>query len=94
MTWNLTQTGTSFTGAMQLAGHHGGTMTVSGTRNGRTGTFTMTFPAGSMMGRTCAATATGTFDMDEMVKEVHATYGGTNSCGEPFSHGQMSMIHR
>ena len=39
-TWNVTQAGSTFSGTMQFPGYQGGTMVVSGTMNGRTGTFT------------------------------------------------------
>ena len=92
-TWNVTQTGSTFSGTMQFSGYQGGTMMVSGTMNGRTGTFTMTFPPGSMMTGACTATATGTVDMDDMMTQFHGSYAGTNSCSGPFSNGSVSM-HR
>lgn len=91
--WTITQTDETFTGTMQFAGYHGGTMTVAGTMTGQAGTFTMTMPGGTMMMGTCMATATGTFDMDDMMTTLHATYAGTNTCTGPFTGGQMSM-HR
>ena len=93
-TWSITQSGNTFSGTMQVGGHQGGTMTVSGMMTGRTGSFTMTMSGGSMMSGTCSATATGTFDMDDMMTELHGTYSGTNSCSGPFDHGQLSMSHR
>ncbi len=47
-----------------------------------------------MMSGTCNATATGTFDMDDMMTQLHGTYTGMNSCTGPFDHGQMDMTHR
>ena len=92
--WAVMQSGTSFSGTMQFPGYMmGGTMTVTGTVNGRTGTFTMTMPVGSMMMAGCTATASGTFDMDDMMTQMQGTYSGTNSCTGAFDHGQMSM-HR
>jgi len=32
--------------------------------------------------------------MDDMMTQLHGTYAGTNSCGGPFDHGQMSMLHQ
>jgi hypothetical protein len=29
-----------------------------------------------------------------MMTQLHGTYAGTNSCGGPFDHGQMSMLHQ
>jgi len=92
-TWQLTQSGSAFSGTMRLAGS-GSTMMVNGTMNGKTGSFTMTMPMGSMMSSGCASTANGTFDMDEVMTQLHGTYTGTNSCGGPFDHGQMSMVHQ
>jgi hypothetical protein len=92
-TWQLTQSGAAFSGTMRLAGS-GATMLVNGTMNGKTGSFTMTMPMGSMMSSGCTSTATGTFDMDDMMTQLHGTYAGTNSCGGPFDHGQMSMVHQ
>lgn len=92
--WMVTQNGASFSGTMQFPGYRmGGTMTVTGTMNGHTGTFTMTMPSGSMMMAGCSATASGSFDMDDMVTQMHGTYSGTNSCTGAFDHGQMSF-HR
>jgi hypothetical protein len=92
--WRLTQNGASFSGTMQFPGYMmGGTMTVTGTISGHTGTFTMTMPTGSIMMAGCAAIASGTFDMDDMRTQMHGTYSGTNSCTGAFDHGQMSM-HR
>ena len=93
--WTITQTGSTFTGTMQFPGYMGAAMTVSGTMNGHSGTFTMTAPSGSMMtSNTCTATATGTFDMDDMMTQFHGTYSGMNNCMGAFDHGQMSMTHR
>ena len=92
-TWTLTQTGNMFSGTMHFAGYVGGPATVSGTMNGRSGTFTMTMPSGSMMMGTCTATASGTLDMDDVMAQLHGTYSGLNSCTGPFDQGAVSM-HR
>lgn len=97
MTWQITQSGNTFTGTMQFPGYTGhGTMTVTGTINGNTATFTMTMPGGGMMGGgTCTVTATGTFSLDDMFTQMHGTYsGGSAMCGGPFDHGQLSMMRR
>jgi hypothetical protein len=92
-TWNLTQTGSGFSGTMDFSGYQGGAMTVSGTMTGRTGAFTMTMPSGSMMASRCTATAAGTIDMDEMMTQFVGSYAGTNSCSGPFANGSVNM-HR
>ena len=93
-TVTITQNGMTLTGAARFAGYPGGPMTFSGTATDHAGTFTMTAPIASMMMGTCTATATGTFDMDDMMTQLHATYSGSNSCTGPFDHGQMSLTRR
>jgi hypothetical protein len=97
MTWQVTQNGSAFSGTMHLPGYGGNAITVNGIMNGKTGSFTMTMPAGSMssmMSGSCTSTATGTFDMDDMMTQFHGTYAGTNTCAGPFNGGQMSMRHQ
>ena len=91
--WSITQTGNTFSGTMQFPGYMRGTMTVNGTINGHSGTFTMTIPSGSMMMAGCTATATGTFDMDDMMSQFLGAYSGMNNCAGAFDHGQM-LMHR
>ena len=92
--WTVTQSGASFAGTMQFPGYMmGGTINVTGTMSGRTGTFTMTMPSGSMMMAGCTATASGTFDMDDMMTQMRGAYSGMNSCNGSFDHGQM-VLHR
>lgn len=96
MTWNIVQTGNTFTGTMQFAGYNGmmsgRQMTISGVINGSTATFTMTMPAGSMMSSvTCTATSTGTFDFVSAMTQIHGAYNGTNSCTGPFGNGQVTL---
>ena len=92
MTWQITQTGTTFTGTVSFANYHGsGSMQVSGTMNGMTGTFTMTMPNGTMPMAGCSGQVTGTFDMDDMMVKMTGTYTGSTTCTGPFDHGQMTM---
>lgn len=92
MTWQITQTGNTFTGVMQFPGYAGhGPMRLSGTINGSTATFTMTMPSGTMMMDACTATATGSFDVDELMTRMHGTYAGTNSCSGTFDHGHVDL---
>ncbi|MGE5246498.1 MAG: hypothetical protein ACM3SQ_19910 [Betaproteobacteria bacterium] len=99
MTWQITETGNTFTGTMQFPGYGGmgmgqGRMTVSGTINGTTATFTMTMPDGSMMSGVCSAVATGTFDFDDLMDQMHGSYSGSNTCTGSFGQGQVSMMRR
>ena len=92
MTWQVTQTGTTFTGTVSFANYRGnGSMQVSGTMNGRTGTFTMTMPNGTMPMAGCSGQVTGTFDMDDMMVTMTGAYTGSTTCSGPFDHGQMTM---
>lgn len=92
-TWTITQSGNVFSGSMQLPGQMGRQITLTGVMNGHTGTYTITMPAGSMMNGLCSATATGAFDMDDLMTEFHGTYAGMNTCTGPFDHGDLFM-HR
>jgi hypothetical protein len=92
MTWQITQTGNTFTGTMQFPGYAGhASMSVSGTINGSTATFTMSVPSGGMMMGSCTAMANGTFDINQFMTEMHGTYSGSNTCTGPFDHGQLSL---
>lgn len=97
-TWQVVaQNGSAFSGTMHLPGDGGNAIVVSGAMNGKTGTFTMTMTVGSMssmMSGSCTSTATGTFDMDDMMTQFHGTYAGTNTCAGPFNGGQMSMLRQ
>lgn len=96
-TWQVIQNGSAFSGTMHLPDYGRSAITVSGIMSGRTGTFTMTMPMGSMspmMSGSCTSTATGTFDMDDMMTQFHGTYAGTNSCAGSFNGGQMWMLHQ
>jgi len=94
MTWQLTQSGNTFTGAMQFPGSSDSAiMSVSGTINGNTA-VNMKMEVGGMMMGTCTAVATGTFDMDELMTQIHGSYEGSNSCTGAFTRGQVSMTRR
>jgi hypothetical protein len=95
MTWQITQTGNTFQGTGQFAGFPGhGVMTISGTIDGPTVTFTITMPSsmmGGMMSGSCTASANGTLDINELMSQMHGGYSGSNSCTGSFDHGQMSL---
>jgi len=97
LSWQITQTGNTFTGTMQFQGDQRAAMSVSGTILGTAGTFTLTIPMGAMMGAMmdgCTATATGTFNMDDLMDQIHGAYAGSNTCSGPFDRGQVSLTHR
>ncbi len=93
-TWQAVQTGTTFNGSVTMPGHMGsGSMTMSGTLNGDTGTFTMTMTNVTTGSGVCTITATGSCQFDTALQQMHGTYSGTNSCTGPFS-GQINLTHR
>jgi hypothetical protein len=98
MTWPLTQSGSTVTGAMNFAGMQGmqGGMagTFSGTMTGDIITFTMDMPLRSMMSTGCTAKATGTMQVDGTRMTMTGTYSGSNSCTGIFTSGQMTMTRR
>jgi len=95
MIWQMTQTGSTFAGTVSFSGYHGGgQMLISGTMNGNTGSFTMTMPNGAMPMAGCSGQATGMFDMDDMMVQMHGSYTGSTTCSGPFDHGQMTMTKR
>jgi hypothetical protein len=51
----------------------------------------MSIPSGAMMMANCTATASGTFDINEFMTQMHGTYAGSNTCTGPFNDGHMSV---
>ena len=97
MTWTLTQTGPdTFTGTMGYPGMPGGRqVNIAGTINGRTGTFTITMPTGTMpMMGWCGGQITGTWNLDDLMAQMHGTYSGTTTCAGPFNNGQLTLHRR
>ena len=89
--WSIVQNGNTISGTWSGPGMMmRGQVTMTGTFDGHTGTFTMTIPAGAMMGA-CAAPASGTFEMNEARTELHCQYSGSNTCSGPFQHGEMML---
>ena len=94
MTWNITETGPgAFVGTMTMQGYGGGRqMQVIGTIDGRTGTFTITMPAGTMpMMGSCGGQVNGTFNLDDMRVQMHGAYTGSTTCFGPFNNGQLTL---
>jgi hypothetical protein len=95
MIWQMTQTGSTFAGTVSFSSYHGGgQILISGTMNGKTGSFTMTMPSGAMPMAACSGQASGTFDMDDMMVQMHGSYTGSTTCSGPFDHGQLTMTKR
>ena len=92
MTWQITQTGNTFTGTVGFSGfQHAARMTMTGTISGTGGTFTITMPGNSMPMSACSGTATGTFTVDHVTGQMRGTYSGTNTCMGSFS-GQLTLV--
>ena len=95
MTWPLTQSGSTVTGAMSFGGMQGRSPgAFSGTMSGDDMTFTMDLPNNSMMSPGCTARATGTARVDGSRMTMTGTYSGSNSCTGSFVNGQMTMTRR
>lgn len=88
--WTMVQNGSTISGTWNAPGMMRGQVSMTGTFDGHLGTFTMNMPAGSMMG-TCAASASGTFEVNEARTELHCQYSGSNTCSGPFQHGDMML---
>jgi hypothetical protein len=97
MTWKISQSGAAFSGTVSFSGYNGGSpMMVTGTMNGKSGTFVMTMPSGSMpmAMAACSGQTTGTFDMDDLMVQMHGSYTGSNTCAGAFTNGQMTMARQ
>ena len=97
MSWQLTQNGSTVTGAMSFSGSGmPGRMAGSfvGTMSGDDMTFTMDMPTSSMMSPGCSSRATGTAHVNRTTMTMTGTYSGSNSCSGAFANGQMSMNRR
>ena len=86
MTWMLTQNGNSFTGTVGFAGITGAMpITVGGTLNGNSGTFTITLPPNAIPLISCSGNASGSFTVDTTANRITGNYAGTTTCTGPFS---------
>jgi hypothetical protein len=93
MTWVITQSGNSFTGAVGFGGFQcAARMTMTGTFSDNGGTVTITMPGGSMpMSTNCSGTAPGSFTVAPATGQMHGTYSGTNTCMGSFA-GQLTLV--
>ena len=97
MTWQLTETGSTMTGAMSFSGTGmQGRMPGSflGTMSGDDMTFAMGLTTGSMMSSGCSSNATGTARVNRTTMTMTGPYSGSNSCSGAFTNGQMTMNRR
>ncbi len=90
VTWHMTQTGANVQGDMDMSGFRGtGRMAITGTITGQTMTFTMNIPAGGMPDAGCAASGTGTAQMNG--NAMTGTYSGSNTCSGAFTNGKIKF---
>ena len=95
MTWQITQTGASFAGAMTMtdAGTNvTGRGTVSGTVSGTAIQFSIAVPAGGFDSpyATCSANVTGTGVAAST--SINGNYSGSSSCSGTISSGLLTLI--
>jgi hypothetical protein len=95
MTWQLTQTGTAFSGTMTMtdAGTKvTGRGTVSGTVSGLSIQFSISVPAGGFAApyAGCSASVTGTGVA--AATSINGNYSGSNSCTGAISAGLLTLI--
>jgi hypothetical protein len=93
MTWHLAQTDASVSGSLDATDTDSGVTgqgSISGTMDGSTLSFTLTFPAGAFGApwSSCSATMSGVVNVGT---SMIATYSGTNSCTGPVTGGLMEL---
>lgn len=94
MTWQLTQSGGSFTGTVAIADTATkltGRGTVAGTVSGSSIRFRIAVPAGGFDApyTGCAADASGEGQLNGSA--ISATYEGSSTCGGTIASGQMTL---
>lgn len=97
MTWQITQSGTSFSGTLTMTFIDAaktsvtGRGTVAGTVSGASMTFTLTVLAGGFDNPygSCSANVSGTGTAS--ATSITGTYTGSSSCGGAISAGQLTL---
>ncbi|HVH26628.1 MAG TPA: hypothetical protein VM818_07715 [Vicinamibacterales bacterium] len=94
MSWQLTQTGASFSGTLTMtdaaSGSHG-RGSVSGTVSGPAVRFTMTVPAGGFDDPWTACSADVSGNAQATSSSITAAYSGSNSCTGTIASGQLTL---
>jgi hypothetical protein len=94
MTWQLTQTGASFSGSLQMTDTNTG-LTARGTVSGSVSDVTVQFTLGVAAGgfddphASCTVQASGSGPATPT--SITATYAGSNSCSGEFTLGQLTL---
>src|SRR5262245_25748815 len=94
MTWQLTQSGGSFTGSITMtdtATKLSGRGSISGTMSGSSLRFTIAVPSGGFDAPHSSCTADVSGDGELNGAAINGTYQGTSSCGGTISSGQMLL---
>ena len=107
VTWTLTQTGASVSGAVKTQAvdqndgscgscHRNKSGTFSGSIDGTTLKLTMYFAAGADGDPTpaCTATLSGTASTSSTANQMTAAYAGEDSCEGPFLNGNLPMTRQ
>jgi hypothetical protein len=97
MTWQLTQSGASFSGSLLMTDTNtglGGRGSVSGSVSDAAVQFTIGIAAGGFdePNGTCTAQASGTGQATST--SISATYAGSNSCTGSFTLGQLTLARQ
>ena len=94
MTWQLSQSGSTLTGAMTMTDDATGITgrgSVSGSVTGATIQFALTVLAGGFDGDYAACTASVSGSGSASASAISATYTGSNSCNGSVSSGQLNL---
>jgi hypothetical protein len=97
MTWQLTQTGDSFSGNVTVtdsSSNYSGRGTVSGGVLGTLIHFTVTIPAGGFDGPWASCTASVSGDGQLSSTEITSAYSGSNSCSGQIAVGQLTLTKK
>jgi hypothetical protein len=94
MTWQVTQTGTSFSGTLTMLDEENGINgrgSISGSVSGSTIQFSISIPVGGFDGpfASCAADASGSGAVSS--SSITGNYSGMNSCTGAVSSGQLTL---
>lgn len=94
MAWQITQTGTSFSGTVTMTDTSTGLTgrgSVSGTVSGSSIHFSITVPAGGFDSPFASCTASVTGDGQASSSSITGTYSGSSSCNGTIGSGKLTL---